>query len=1070
MNYIKKHTFYILSSLLLMGCDKVQLPPDVETAMENTPEKLDYNIDVKPILSDKCFSCHGPDAKKQKADLRLDIAEAAYEKETQSGLKAIKPGSLSKSEIIHRILSEDDDYRMPTLESHLTLTAQEKATIIRWVKEGAEYKPHWAFTKPEMPELPDVKNEDWVENDIDAFVLNKLEKEDLQPSPEADKHTLIRRVSFDLTGLPPSIAEIKQFVNDKRPNAYELMVDRYLKSPHYGERMAAYWLDVARYADSYGYLDDRHRETSPWRDWVINAYNKNLPFDKFITWQLAGDLMPKASQEQILATGFNRNQRQNSEAGIIDEEYRVEYNADRTNTLGAAVLGMSVGCAKCHDHKYDPISHKDYYSLYAFFNSTNEQASPNMGDDNILPGPTLLLTSKADENYIKEIKNYIYKLEKQARPTSGNNKAIEQSLQEKCIASLNFEKTTQGIAYKTPYYPKPYAPYPTTVFPNIANSFLNAEAIATQSDRGISGKSLKLNDETTVRLPAFKVAYFERYQPFSVSLWLKLPQKYDLATVFYSSDPKRYGYQGYDLTLKNNQLNFRLSHSFPHDAISVVSKEALKPGKWYHLAINYNGSSKASGVQIFINGKPAPVSVEVDHLVKNIQSKVHIQKQPFPGFSLGARSLEKSLPGGMIDELMIFNNQVSNDEVSWLFASKRIVAKGKKINSDMNPEFQNDPLFNARKELANLYDSIQEAMVMGDLPQPRPTFVLNRGVYDSPGDRVFPSTPKAILPFPDNYPKNRLGLAKWLFLPENPLTARVAVNRIWEFYFGRGLVKTTDDFGNQGELPTHPELLDYLAVTYRTNGWNTKALQKLIFMSATYRQRSVITKELLARDPQNKLLARSSRFRYPAEMIRDNALAASGLLVKKIGGKSVYPYQPAGIWEALNDKGWQYKYLQEDGEGLYRRSIYTVVKRSSTRAAMQIFDAADRNYCSVKRQVSSSPLQALVLLNDPQFVEAARILAIKAMKEGGQTTDQRIAYIYLSLTGRNPNVKEMVLLRKMYAEELQHFIQHPEKAEKFLNVGYRKFQAADSSTKAVSASLSEIALAVINTDEFLTRK
>ncbi len=1071
MLHPKKIFFLLLVIAMLAGCDNMELPSDVQTAMVDIPEHVDYNIDVKPILSDKCFRCHGPDAKKQKADLRLDIASFAFDKKTESGLKAIKPGSLSKSEIIHRILSTDTGYVMPTPESHLSLTAAEKAILIRWVKQGAEYKPHWAFTAPVKAALPAVENKDWVKNDIDRFVLSRLEKEGLKPSPEADKFTLIRRVSFDVTGLPPTLQQINQFTSDKSANAYEAMVDRFLQSPHYGERMAAYWLDVARFADSYGYLDDRHRDASPWRDWVINAYNKNLPFDKFITWQLAGDLLPNATQEQILATGFNRNHRLNSEAGIIDEEFRVEYAIDKTNTLGQGLLATSIGCAKCHDHKYDPISQKDYYSMFAFFNSTNELANPNIGDDNILPGPTLLLTKKEDEQRIASIRNYINVLElqkKNAPVTAG--KTAEQSLREKCVASLNFEAIKPGVAYKNAYDLKgPLSPYNTTVFPNYANPALSAEALGPEAGIGISGKSLKLkdNDESFVHLPAYKIAYFERYQPFALSFWLKLPKKYDLAAVFHCSDPRRYGYQGYDLMLKNNLLNFRVSHAFPHDCISVISKEALQTDKWYHIAISYDGSSKAAGVQLFLNGTQLPLMVETDHLFKNIRSQIHIQKQPYPyqGFTLGARTQDKALPGGEIDELMIFNDELSPQEAGFLFDSKKIIIPTGIVKTDTT-----NALLAARKQLADLYDSIKEAMVMGDIPVPRQTYVLKRGDYASPGDKVYPNTPNAILPFPKTFPQNRLGLAKWLFLPEHPLTARVAVNHLWELIFGRGLVKSSDDFGNQGELPTHPELLDYLAVTFRENGWDTKAIQKLILMSATYRQSSAFTKELLAADPQNKFLARSSRYRMPAEMIRDNALAVSGLLVDKIGGKSVYPYQPEGLWDALNDKRWHYVYLQEDGEGLYRRSIYTVVKRTSVRPSMQIFDAPDRNFCTVRRTISSSPLQALVLLNDPQFIEAARFLAIRSGKEAGTEIAKRLPYIFMQLTGRQPNEKEINLLQKMYATELENFTANPQKAVKFLNTGYRKFNSTSATESASGAALSDIAISLMSTDEFLTRK
>lgn len=984
----------------------LEIPADIQTAMDNLPGDLDYNIHVKKILSDKCFSCHGPDAKKQKGDLRLDVADAAYNKETESGLYAINAGSISKSEVAHRILSDDKTYMMPTPASHLSLTTEEKATILKWIDQGAKYKPHWAFVAPVKPELPDVKEKGWIKNDIDRFVLARLEKEGLKPSAEADKETLIRRVSFDLTGLPPSITEIDAFVKDNSANAYEKMVDRFMQSPRYGERMAAYWLDVARFADSHGYLDDKHRDASPWRDWVISAYNRNIPYDQFITWQLAGDLLPNATQEQILATGFNRNQKQNSEAGILPEEFRVEYNVDRTNTLGTAMMGLTVSCAKCHDHKYDPISQKDYYSLYAFFNSTFELGSSNYsGDKSIVPGPTLMLTNKQSNFKIDSIKQLIRSME--ARSAAQAVLSPDRSLDQKVIASLSFDKVEQlRYADKDP---KVVPAMKNAIQPPLSAQYKNGKTVP-----GIAGAALELDEETLVNFPPYKVGYFERYNPFSFSLWLKLPKKYDEVAVLHQSDPRRYGFQGYDLILKDNKINFRLMHAFPHDAISVETKEKLDSNKWYHVAVSYDGSSSAKGVQIYLNGKPVAMNVEYDDLKKNIRSYPNVHKiYWFSGLSFGARVLERTMKGGQIDQFYLFNQPITPAEAAYLYANPAASFTAKNKPVDAMPL---DDLQFARKELADVYDSTQEVMVMGDLPKPRATHVLLRGVYDSYGDEVQPGTPASILAFPKDLPKNRLGLAKWLFLPGNPLTSRIAVNHIWEMYFGRGLVKTSDDFGNQGEMPSHPELLDYLSIKYREEGWDTKKIQKFILMSATYRQQSVITKEMHEKDPANILLARSSRYKMPAEMIRDNALSISGLLSSKIGGPSVYPYQPPGLWEALSDKAWRYVYKESEGEDLFRRSIYTIVKRSSPPPFMLIFDAPDRNFCTVKRAVSNSPLQALALMNDPTFIEASKFIAGRMMTEGGATTTEQLTYGFRLVTGRTPDTKENALLKKMYDE------------------------------------------------------
>ncbi len=1065
----KRHrNISILALLLAIGVTvqsifsaQLDLPADVQLAMENLPDKLDYNLHVKRILSDKCFSCHGPDEKKQKGELRLDDAVAAYNKETESGRKAIKPGKIASSEVAVRILSEDKNYMMPTPESHLSLTAEEKAIILKWIEQGAEYKPHWAFVAPVAPSLPKLKDETPVKNDIDRFVIARLNKEGLSLSTPADRETIIRRVSFDLTGLPPTIAEIDDYLNNERPNAYEQMVDHFLASPRYGERMAAFWLDVARFADSHGYLDDKHRDASPWRDWVIQAYNKNLPYNEFITWQLAGDLLPNATKEQILATGFNRNQKQNTEAGIIPEEFRVEYNVDRTNTLGTGIMGLTLSCAKCHDHKYDPVSQKDYYSLYAFFNSTFELGSSNYGNyHNMVPGPTLLLTSNEQDKIADSLKHVIAWLEKQEPAESV--KAPQASLEGKLLAHLSFDKV-ENITIKTNKGIRS-----TASFRNAAQSSLSAISKNEKAGKGISGNALVLDEETMVNFAPYELGYFERYEPFAFSIWVNPATHYEESAILHHSDPRRYGFQGYDLLLKNNQVNFRLMHAFPHDAISVVGQQQLKVGQWHHIVVSYDGSSRANGIKIFINGKKEAVDIEYDHLIKNIRSFPDIHKtSALSGLTFGYRVLEKTMKEAALDEFYLFDNTISENEAAYLFQSKSpaLMRKDKPDIKKIND------LFRSRQQLASLYDSVKEAMVMADLPEPRSTNVLLRGMYDSYGDEVQPGTPVAVLSFPDSLPKNRLGLAKWLFLPENPLTGRIAVNQVWDMYFGRGLVKTVDDFGNQGALPSHPELLDYLAVYFRENGWNLKQLQKLILMSATYQQQSVINPAVYENDPDNMLLSRSSRYRMPAEMIRDQALAVSGLLSSKMGGPSVYPYQPPGLWEALSDKSWRYIYTLSEGEDLFRRSMYTVVKRSSPPPYMLIFDAPDRNFCTVKRTVSSSPLQALALMNDPTFIEAAKFIASRMQQEGGETISARLTYGFRLVTGRKPAAKEVELLQKMYETENGLFKKQPAKAKKTLLVGHATMKLSSQQEGLIeTAAYTNVVMALMNTDEFITRR
>lgn len=1057
-NSVRKLIF-IPIVILLSACEQINIPKDVLAISALLPDEIDYNLHVKKILSDKCFACHGPDMKKQKAELRLDIASFAYNKKTESGLKAIEPKNISKSELVHRILSDDPEYKMPSPLAHLELSAYEKAVLIKWIEQGAIYKPHWAFVTPEKTNPPKVKDSKWVNNDIDLFILNRIENQGLAPAKKAARENLIRRLSFDIRGFAPTLKETDDFVQSKDPKVYEKLVDGFLNSAHYGERMAAYWLDVARFADSYGYLDDKHYDMSPWRDWVISAYNSNMPFNKFISWQLAGDLLPNATQEQILATGFNRNHKQNTEAGIIEEEFRVEYVVDRTNTLGIGLMAMTVGCAKCHDHKYDPISQKEYYSLSAFFNSTFEKGSPNYGNADMVAGPTLLLTKKEDELKITQLKKYIELGEKEQAVAdlikeenikSTGVEGVRESLAKKIVAKLSFDK----IVHKG---------MKETYFVNEADGNNNASGKMTEIGKGIKGNSLKYNEETLVAFPPYKTGYFERYQSFAFSLWIKIPAKYPLATVFYQSDYHKYGYQGYDLLLKDNKLNFRITHAYPNDMISVFSKMALDTNKWYHIAISYNGSSRANGVDLYIDGKKATVSIEYDQLKKHIRSYPSIHKvTAFNGLDFGTRPLDRSMPGGEIDEFQLFDDALIPEEVAHLYGLQPFPVNRKISNKNILLT----PLSKLRKELCDLYDSTKEVMVMGDLPTPRPTYVLKRGVYDNHGEQVYPSAPKTVLPYANDLPKNRLGLVSWLFSDKNPLTSRVAVNRIWELIFGRGLVRTSDNFGSQGEMPSHPELLDYLSVWYRENNWDTKALQKLIFMSATYQQSSVNDSTITRNDPQNIFLTRSPRYRFPAEMIRDNALSISNLLSNKIGGPSVYPYQPEGLWEQLSEKSWSYPYLQVNGEGLYRRSIYTFRKRTSVVPFLQIFDAGDRSQCTVKRQISSSPMQSLALLNDPQMIEAARFVGGRMLQEGGNNNSDQLKFGFRLVTGRNPNVKEFQLLQRMYSVESENYKKFPDKAKKILMVGASKIETGNI---VLLATYANIVQALMNTDEFITR-
>ncbi len=1059
-------TYWYLGLVSLLLACQPEKPAAVVEAEKSIPEVVDFNLHVKPILSDRCFACHGPDKNNQEADLRLDTEAGLFAALQEGEGHVIVPGNLRQSAVYQRITAADPETQMPPPESNLSLTPREIAILTRWIEQGAAWKPHWAFITPEQPEVPNVNQPDWVRNPIDRFVLSGLENKGLAPSPEADKETLIRRVSFDLTGLPPTLEEVDAFLADDSPDAYERVVDRLLASPAYGERMATHWMDVARFADSYGYLDDKHRPMWPWRDWVIESYNENLPYDDFITWQLAGDLLPNPTKEQVLATAFNRNHKQNSEAGIIYEEYRVEYVADRTNTLGKAFLGLTVECARCHDHKYDPISQKEYFQLFAFFNNTFEIGSPSYGIDQT-PGPALLLTDSATDTQIAALKRAIAQHEQQvathhqkATPaiTEARVKAdIAQHLRRSLVAHYPFDKVTGDRSVNK----------------------LDATKPATLNDPlpvdGVQGGAIEIDANNAVTLGK-DVGLFERSDPFSVSLWIKPAKTYEEATVFQHSYHKRYGFTGYTLLLLDNKPSFQLAHSYPHNAIQVVTTDALPVGEWAHVTLTYDGSSRAAGTQIFVNGKRANTEVVYDNLYKSIIPQEDEHTYAFEGFFMGMRANHTTFPGGGIDELKIFDRNLTALEVQQVYgrpnatqpATAEQLQEYYRAHYDPQQREQRQKLRHLRTQENELLSAAPEIMVMGDQPEPRASFVLERGVYDAHGEPVVPGTPEQVLPFPDTLPQNRLGLARWLTHPENPLTARVAVNRFWQMHFGQGLVPSSDDFGNQGDLPTHPVLLDWLARQFIASGWDKKAMHKLIVTSATYRQSSVIAPEMLEKDPDNQWLARGPRHRLPAEMIRDNALAISGLLAQKVGGESVYPYQPEGLWDELSNKPWRYQYTQAQDEGLHRRSLYTIWKRTAPPPSMLIFDAADRDVCTVRRRTTSTPLQALVLLNDPQYLEACRALAERMMQEGGPHPAEQLTFGFRALTGRYPDPQEMQIITRMHQEEVARFAEAPESAVAYLSTGeYEPNQALDA---VQLASLATVANAIMNTDEAYTKR
>ncbi|PSR57170.1 hypothetical protein AHMF7605_04340 [Adhaeribacter arboris] len=1065
--------------LSLGSCSEPDLPPEVEKAMAQIPAKIDYNLHVKPILSDRCFACHGPDKNKQKGGLRLDLVSAYNKENKDTGRKALVPGNLAKSEVFHRIISTDPEYLMPTPESHLQLNPEEKAILIKWIKDGAEYKPHWSLVMPRKTALPAVKNKSWVKNSIDHFVLSKLEEKGLKPNPEASKETLIRRVSFDLTGLPPTISEIDAFLADKSPQAYERVVNRLLQSPHFGERLAVDWLDVARYADTHGYQDDGLRNAYPWRDWVISAFNRNLPYDKFITYQLAGDLLPQPTREQLIATCFLRNHPQSQEGGIVDEEYRSEYVADRVNTFGKAFLAHSTECARCHDHKYDPISHKNYYELSAFFNSNNETGEiPYTGE----ASPSLILTKPEAEEKLRFIRTQLKPLENKELQTSN----YEQNFQKWLLsAQKNPAKAATSQVGLLGYFS-----FDEKEPKNKIKSELNAHYTSGDKDRnptaypGKFGQAVKVDGDMGVEFS--KELTFDRHEPFSISVWVNVLKPGESGPLFNRTNGELDNWRGYLCGLnKDGTLSLKFVHVYPANAMEVQTVQKLTPQTWHHLALVYDGSSKAKGIKFYLDGKRTEVKVINDDLKQSLLYAKDKTNWGIQNFKLGQASI-KSISNVAFDEFRAYKRQLAALEVMQLAGDKDAiqsllknpVANLKTKQKDQLREYyllNFDPQYAAlQKELRQtrsqeneVLTNQEEVMVYKELPKARATFILDRGAYDAQKQQVHPNTPEKILAFSKKLPPNRLGLVNWLLSEQQPLFPRVVVNRFWQQCFGQGIVKTAEDFGNQGDLPTHPELLDYLAVTFRESNWNVKALLKTIVLSATYRQSSVPTTENKTKDPDNKLYSRAPSYRMSAEMIRDNALAASGLLTQKVGGKSVFPYQPAGIWEALATRNATH-YETSKGPDLYRRSLYTVWKRSSPHPAMINFDVPDRYMCSVRRQKTSTPLQALVLMNDVQYVEAARILGERMIREGGSKPEQRITYAFRALTSRRPRANELAILEDLYQQEYADFAKDQELTEKLLREGEyprdKKLPAAEVATCAVVANT------LMNFDEFVIKR
>lgn len=1082
----------------------VLLVPIPLLAAERNVERLravDFQQDVRPILADSCFACHGPDGNARQADLRLDTREGAFA--DRGGYQVIVPGDSAASKLFERMSHPQEIARMPPPSAERHPTPDQVDTVRLWIEQGAEWSSHWAFEPPVRPAVPGVPQAGGAINEIDAFVLARLDQEGLALAPEADKRTLLRRLSFDLTGLPPEPEQVAGFLADASPCAYERQVDRLLDSEHYGERMALQWLDLARYADTHGFHIDGRRDMWQWRDWVISAFNNNKPFDEFTIEQLAGDLLPDATLDQKIATGFNRNHMINHEGGAIPAEYHTEYVVDRVETVSTVWMAMTMGCARCHDHKYDPITQKEFYEFYAFFNSVDELGLDGVNGNAV---PKLQLPDMSQETKLGQLDEAIRSLQAdlpesriQSEITDWEKTAlatIPRSNREGLEAHYEMEG---GFADSSGNYRH--------------GRIMRGEPLFTTSK---AGQGATFDIDTHIAFPG--TSEISVSEPFTVAFWFKHSGFVEKGVLHKMDGPD--SQRGLAMTLsapvsipdtlrREYHLRVQLSSS-PDKAIAVRTRAPLRDqvgeDPTYHIAVTYDGSGRAEGLRMHVNGKPAEAMILSDTLEGSPANDTP--------FEIGAGRFGGRYTG-TFDDLRVYSRVLETPEVAVLTTHEPIrsvlgdpFVDCRKVLADAPPSPADDiyapkpdpevtrcrtrtsrlkdyylshaapdtdrrlyaQLQSLEQERSAIQLDVPNVMVMRELPQPRETFMLARGDYRNPTEKVSPATPAWLPAFPKDATRDRLGLARWIVSPKHPLTARVAVNHYWQSYFGTGLVETAEDFGLQGDLPSHPKLLDWLATSFIDSGWDVKALQKKIVMSATYRQRSQLSPALLARDPENRLLARGPRYRLPAESVRDNALAAAGLLDERVGGPSVFPYQPEGLWKemAFGDMFTAQVYRQGSGDDLYRRSMYTFWKRTVPPPSLGVFDAPDREKCIARRSRTNTPLQALVLMNDPTYVEAARVLAQRMVNEGGPSGVDRVRYAYQRALARPPSDTESRLLEALAREQMNKFQSEPELAMELLQVG--QTPAADSAAPAEMAAWTIVASSILNLDETISKE
>jgi hypothetical protein len=1014
---------------------------------EGPPPPIDFNRQILPLLSENCFACHGPDEAKRKAKLRLDTREGALAKRKHGA--AIVPGKSSASALVERITADDESMLMPPPKTGKRLKPDQIALLTRWIDQGATWGTHWAWVPPRRPALPKVADGSWPRNPIDYFILARLEAEGLKPSPEVNRGRLLRRVTLDLTGLPPTPEEVEAFLADKSANAYEKAVDRLLDSSRYGEHMARYWLDAARYGDTHGLHLDNYREIWPYREWVVKAFNRNLPFDEFLTEQLAGDMLPGATTEQVVASGFNRCHVTTNEGGSIDEEVYVRNVCDRVDTVGTVLLGVSLGCARCHDHKYDPFKQKDYYSLFAIFNSLDDKAQ----DGNAAAYPPVLRVATGAQAAALE------KVRQKEEAVRGKiaAEAVKASYDEAADATQNAAAGPAEFVWIDDDLPPGVT---------VAGGDINApwDFVAGPTNPVFSGgRSLRRSADGLSQnvleqaKPGLRVGAGDK---LFAHVWLdpKKPPK-QIMLQWHTDGWKHRAYWG------DNLISW--------GADNTPERRKLGPlppaGKWVRLEVD----AAAVGLT---PGKVITGWAFTQHGGTVYWDKAGIlTRTPQPGQAFDTLTAwlhaQQAVAGAGLPTPV--QTAVRMDRGKWTDAQKKQVrayfvehgyAKTRPIFQPLHRE-----LAELERERQRLEQNLPTTLVSKELPTPRPAYVLRRGEYEQKGAKVERNTPASLPPIPAGVPRDRLGFARWLTAPGHPLTARVAVNRLWQQCFGTGLVKTAEDFGTQGEPPSHPELLDWLAVQFQDDGWDVKKMMKRLVTSATYRQAARTTPEKLAKDPNNRLLSRGPRFRLDAEVLRDQALYVGGLLVERVGGPSVKPPQPAGLWEAVAYTGSNTARFSPDvgAEKVHRRSLYTFWKRTAPPPQMNAFDAPSRESCVVRRERTNTPLQALLLLNEEQFVEAARGLAQRALREGGPTAEGRLTRLFYLAVGRRPDAGELAELASALKDHRAEFARDPEGARRLISVGATKPDAALDPVELAAWTM--IGNLVLNLDEVLNK-